>query len=222
MAPEHAEDVALAQACARGEAEALARFEARFGPLMGATAQRFGDDDFAQDIAQQVRERLLVGLGGAPRIATYTGEGPLAGYVQAVTVRLALTSVRNRRPPPSVSDDALLDLPAHGFDPELEVIRRRYLAEFKQAFSVAMAALPADSRSALRLYYLDGLELADLGRLFGWSVPTASRRLAQARRALLDGTRHCLGTTLGLALRDVDSVLRLLESRLSIDALTTD
>lgn len=225
MAAHHPEDVALAKACAQGEVEALARFEARFGPLLLATARRFGDEAFAQDVAQEVRERLLVAApGAAPRIATYGGEGPLAGYVQAATVRLALTQAARRRPasPDAASDDELLDVPSGDLDPELDVIRRRYLAEFKQAFAEAMSALPPESRAALRLYYLDGLELADLGRLFGWSVPTASRRLAQARSALLQGTRDCLGERLGLAPRDVDSVLRLLESRLSVDALPLD
>ena len=120
----------------------------------------------------------------------------------------------------ALDDDAVLELPSGADDPELAVIKQRYKVEFKQAFSAAMASLEPDARAALRLYYLDGLALADLGRLYGWSVPTASRRLASARAALLDETRAHLGERLGMSPAEVDSVLRLLESRLSAEHLS--
>lgn len=214
-------ELRLAQACAAGDGEALARFEAQYQPVILATARRFGPDDFAAEVAQLVRRRLLVADGdAAPRLAEYRGHGPLAGFVQAVTVRLALNLQKaGARHAAALGDDALLDTPAGDDDPELAAIKRRYRAEFKQAFAAAMASLDATARSALRLHYLDGLTLADLGRLYGWSVPTASRRLAAAREALLVATRRQMADTLKLTPTELDSVLRLIESRLSVDAL---
>lgn len=215
----NAEDVEWARACARGEAEALTRFEATFRPLMVATARRFGSTDFAQEVAQAVRARLLVADGArAPRIADYSGQGPLAGYVQAVTVRLALNRVTADSKQPVSGDEAVFDAPDGRDDPEVTALKTRYRAEFKQAFAAAMDALEPDLRAALRLCYLDGLSLADLGRLYGWSVPTASRRLAAAREAVLKETRAALGAKLHLTTAELDSVLRLIESRLSVDA----
>lgn len=215
-----AEDVEWARACARGEPEALTRFEAEFRPLMVATARRFGSHDFAQDVAQAVRERLLVADGDrAPRIAEYAGKGPLAGYVQAVTVRLALNRVAADSKRPVGGDEAVFDAPDGRDDPELSALKTRYRAEFKEAFAEAMEALEPDLRAALRLFYLDGLTLGDLGRLYGWSVPTASRRVATAREAVLKATRGALASRLKLTPTELDSVLRLIESRLSLDAL---
>ena len=216
----HATDVEWAQGCARGEAEALTRFEAEFRPLMVATARRFGSADFAQEVAQAVRERLLVGDGDrAPRIGDYSGQGPLAGYVQAVTVRLALNRLAAESRRPVGGDEAVFDGPDGRDDPEVVALKTRYRSEFKQAFAAAMEALEPDLRAALRLFYLDGLSLADLGRLYGWSVPTASRRLAAARAEVLKATRGALAARLKLTPAELDSVLRLIESRLSVEAL---
>lgn len=215
-------DVRLAQACARGEADALARFDADFSGPITRTARRFGSDDFAAEVAQLVRRRLLVAeAGAAPRIAEYRGRGPLLGFVQAVTVRLAINLQQSgARHATVLGDEALLELPGGGDDPELSAIKQRYRAEFKRAFTGAMAALDDGARNALRLHYLDGLALADLGRLYGWSVPTASRRLAAARQALLDATRASMAERLRLTPGELDSVLRLIESRLSVEGLS--
>ena len=219
---DRAEDLALATGCAQGDPAALARFDEAFASVIAATARRFGPEDFVQEVAQAVRQRLLVAEPNkTPRIGDYQGQGPLAGYVQAVTVRVALNRLESEaRHGAALGDEALLDLPSGDDSPELLAIKSRYRAEFKQAFAAAMAALDDASRSALRLYYLDGLALADLGRLFDWSVPTASRRLAAARASLLSGTRTFMGEKLKLAPAELDSVLRLIESRLSVEGLT--
>lgn len=217
----HDADLRLAQACAAGDADAIARFDSAYGPLIHRVARRFGDDDFAAEVTQLVRRRLLVAEDAAPRLAEYRGQGPLAGFLQAVTVRLALNLQKAAgRLTSALGDEALLDTPAGGDDPELAAIKQRYRAEFKDAFAAAMASLEDDARNALRLHYLDGLTLADLGRLYGWSVPTASRRLAAARAALLTATRAMMGARLRLTPTELDSVLRLIESRLSVDGLS--
>lgn len=215
------DEVDLAKACARGEPAALARFESTFATLIRTTARRFGDATFADEILQAVRERLLLSDGSTPpRIGTFTGDGPLAGFVQATAVRLSLNQLSaGARHALPMDEEAVLGLPSNDPDPELSVIRQRYRAEFKAAFAASMQALEPDLRTALRLYYLDGLALADLGKLFGWSVPTASRRVAAARVELLEGTRAHLGARLGLSEREVESVLRLIQSRLSADQL---
>lgn len=215
------EDLELAKGCVRGDAAALSRFEATFKPVMLATARRFGSLDFANEIAQAVRERLLVSVdGGKPRLAEYAGQGPLAGYVQAVTVRLALNRISADSRQPVLGDEVVFDTADGRDDPEVAALKSRYRQEFKLAFADAMAELPADERAALRLFYIDGLQLADIGRLYGWSVPTASRRLAATRATVLKVTRGQLSTRLKLTTAEVDSVLRLIESRLSIDKLT--
>lgn len=220
----HRDDVGLAIACTRGDRAALAAFEALCTRAVPPVVGRFGGPELVAEVTQQVRTRLLMAQDGAvSRLAGYRGQGSLARFIQAVAVRSALNLLESdgRHPPPD-GDAALIDTPAGGDDPELAAIKRRYRTEFKEAFAAAMGTLEEASRNALRLYYLDGLTLADLGSLYGWSVPTASRRLAAARAALLEATRATMKERLRLDTRELDSVLRLIESRLSTEALTPD
>jgi RNA polymerase sigma-70 factor (ECF subfamily) len=213
--------VRLAIACARGVPEALAAFEAQCVPAIVATARRFGSADFVTEVTQLVRRRLLVAESAdGPAINGYGGRGPLVRYVQAVAARTALNLLQaNKSQPPLQGDEVLLETPAGADDPELAAIKLRFRSEFKEAFAGAMAELDETSRTALRLHYLDGLTLANLGALYSWSVPTASRRLAAARESLLKATRKIMAERLRLNATELDSVLRLIESRLSVDAL---
>lgn len=217
----HLEDIELALACAARDDAALRTFEARYASVIANAVRRFGGDDFVSELTQLVRERLLLGTaGGAARIGEYAGRGSLKKFVEAVALRTALNLLEQRQRHLHVdSDDALLDLPARDADPELVLLKARYRAEFKTAFVAALETLEPDVRAALRQYYLDQLGLAELSKLYGWTVSTASRRLATARDALLDGTRKQLARQLELSPRDVESVLRLIASQLSVDGL---
>jgi len=217
----HQDEIELAQACGRGAPEALAQFDRTYAPLIATTARRFGPDDFVSEVKQLVLRRLLVAEDTPPRILEYRGAGPLGGFVQAVTVRLALNLKKSSaQHEGTVGDEAMLETPSGNDDPELAAIKRRYRVEFKQAFADAMAGLDDESRNGLRLHYLDGITLGDIGRLHGWSVPTASRRLAAARATLMTSTLALMKERLSLTPAELDSVLRLIESRLSIDGLT--
>jgi len=209
-------ELALTCACARGDPRALAVFEAEFLPWARQAASRFGDSAFVDEVCQQLRRRLLVAEGGrAPRIGDYRGRGALDLYVKAVAVRLALNALPPAERAVQLSDEALLDVPAPAEDPELAVMKLTYRGEFKQAFTGAVRALDEEARTVLRLYYLDGLGLAEVARLYGWSVPTASRRLASARAQVAAQTRALLGAQLKLSPTELDSLLRLIDSELS-------
>lgn len=215
------DDLRLAIACARGDPRALAHFDEQHTPVVVAVARGFGGGDFVTEVCQLVRQRLLLGEPGrAPRIGEYLGQGSLKKFVRAVAVRTSLNLLEaGARYAPMVSDDLLLETPAGQDDPELATIKLRYREEFKEAFAAAMAALDEASRNALRLHYLDGLTLAEVGGLYGWSVPTACRRIAAARARLLTATRELMGERLRLSPTELDSVLRLIESRLSLVGL---
>jgi hypothetical protein len=56
---------------------------------------------------------------------------------------------------------------------------------------------------------------SELGRLYGFSVPTASFRLAGARAAVAAATRERLSERLSLSPQELESELRLIDSHLS-------
>jgi len=213
---ERAAELYLACACTRGDAAAMKAFEAKYFGDVAAAVARLGAVD---DVKQELRRRLFVGVdGGKPKLAEYKGRGGLDRWVRAVATRVALNLKRGEHDSrkAALEDDDLLGAPLGSEDPELAHMKSLYRGEFKKAFSDAMASLEADGQNWLRLYYLDGLGLAELSGLFRVSVPTASRRLAKAREDALEATRKLLRERLSVSKTELESIMRLIQSRLTI------
>jgi RNA polymerase sigma-70 factor (ECF subfamily) len=68
----------------------------------------------------------------------------------------------------------------------------------------------------MRQQCLDGLSIDDLGGLHGVHRATAARWLQKARETLLKETKKNLMKRLGISLAEVDSILRILQSRLDL------
>ena len=214
---EHTGDLFLASACLRGDAKAIAAFEAHFLSQVPAFIARIENEpEFVGDIVQAVREKLLLAAPGArPRLADYTGQGPLGAWLRVVAVHTALDGKRSRprEVPRSEIPDSLLPPTS---DPELDYLRLRYAADFRAAFQEALAGLEPKSRTVLRLHVLDGLNIQRIGTIYGTHRATVARWIADARAALLDRTRRILCERLSLAPGEVESVLRLVGDDLDV------
>lgn len=213
--PEHEDDLRLAWAAAHGDATAIARVDALLVELGPAVRRVDPAPAFADEVRQATRVRLLVGDGGAPRIAAYAGRGPLRAWLQVAAARIALDLKRGRRDA-AVPDDVLGELVAREPDPELRHLGALYRAEFREALSAALAALPERARAVLRLHHVDGMRLAEIGRLYQVHESTASRWAAQAAAAVADDARARLIARLALSPSEVDSIGRLVRSQLDL------
>ncbi|MCP3143901.1 sigma-70 family RNA polymerase sigma factor [Pyxidicoccus xibeiensis] len=211
-------DVYLARAAADGLPSALKAFEARFLPEVDAAVARLKLPATGLDeVRQLLRQRMLVGSADAPaRLAAYPGTGPLSGWVRAAALWLALDWQRQRSGQTQAEDGDLSMLVAPGDDPELAYLKTTYRAEFNASFSSALAALEPRQRNFLRLKYLDGLSIDQLGALYGVHRSTAARWVVGAQEALLQETRKLLTERLRLTRSQLDSVLRLISSQLDV------
>nr|HEX4313367.1 sigma factor-like helix-turn-helix DNA-binding protein [Kofleriaceae bacterium] len=223
----HATDLYLACACLAGQHEALVAFERAFMAPVDTFVRRYdASPAFVDEVRQILRERFFVWTAGAPpRIASYTGQGALGAWVRVAAVRVALRLVERAQAPlgsPVASDAgdsgaAAGDGELVGGEPELDYIRVRYRDAFAGALAAAIASLPADDRTLLRLHFAEGLTIDRLAPLFDIHRATAARRLAQARERLHAETRSQLETRLGVTGRELDSLLAVVRSRLELD-----
>lgn len=212
-------DLYLACACACGVAGAVDAFERRYMPVVEAAAARTGAGDLADEIKQVVREILFVGGGNArPAIEQFSGRGNLHSWVRVIATREALRLQRRQRSRREVQDEALYQIlaPADEVDPETAYLKARYRAEFRRAFLAAVADLPRRERTALRLHVLDGLSIDEIAPAYRVHRSTAARWLTRARELLLAGTRARLMQELGVGDRELDSILRLIQSNLDV------
>jgi RNA polymerase sigma-70 factor (ECF subfamily) len=218
---DRSEELALVAACVRGDAAALDVLDRRYlRELVEPLRAVHPSPAFADEVVQLVRHKLLVGEdGAAPRLAAYAGTGPLGAWLRIVALRIAVDLRRkNWRELPA--DDGLARFAATAGTPQQELARAEHAAALREALSVAFAVQPSRARALFRYYYVDGVGVEALGKLFRVHASTVSRWLATAREEILAETRRRLASQLAIAESEVESMLYLSGSlELSIDSL---
>ncbi|MBX3228643.1 MAG: sigma-70 family RNA polymerase sigma factor [Labilithrix sp.] len=214
-----APDLWLAFHAGRGVAAAVAALDAScFADLHVVLRARRADPAEAEEVVQRLRHRLLVAEPGQPsRILTYGGRGELRAWVRVAAVR-AWLNLKREKPPGAASaesaEDALVTEAAG--DLELELLKGKYRETFRRVFLEAVDALAPSTRLLLKLHYLDRLSMEEVGKVLGVHRLTVLRRLERARLELSEGTKERLETELRLAPTEVESLLRLIQSRLDV------
>ena len=200
-----------------GAAPALAAFERGcLAPLAGALGRLAVPGTDADDLAQLVRARLLApDAQGRRRINDYAGVGSLRRWVRTTAVRLALNAGRgSRRSPPTTT--SLAGRLHDERDGELAFLKDQYRPAFAAALRESLATLAAADQLLLRQRYVDASASRSSAALSGVHRATALRRLERARIALLADLRARLWARLRLEGRELESLLRLVASRLEV------
>jgi RNA polymerase sigma-70 factor (ECF subfamily) len=213
----HAADLYLACALATGDEKAVAVAEAELIPAARQSAGRIdGTRAFVDEVAQIVRDRLLVGEAGTgPAIRQYRGSGPLARWVRVVATRVALDLKRRDARVAEDGDGELERIPAPS-DPELEYVWRTCADQYKAALADAFAALSQRDRNLMRQRYVDDLNIDALGRLHRVHPATAFRWLKKVEEQLATATRKALMERLAITESQVESMERMVASQLQI------
>ncbi|HEX2571765.1 MAG TPA: sigma-70 family RNA polymerase sigma factor [Polyangia bacterium] len=212
-------DLYLACACAQAVPAALLAFERHYLaqlPVMLAHLRQ--SPEAIDDVCQQLRTKFLVRTPEAPpKITDYSGRGSLISWIRVIATRAALYMLRSVKEAPEDPVATICEaLPMSGADPEIELIKRSYRREFRQAVTDAFAALSDQDRNLLRLYAVDRLSTSEISLLFQVNQSTVSRWLTTARQRVYDETRTLLRRRLGLSSDEFESFIRVVNSQLDI------
>jgi RNA polymerase sigma-70 factor len=214
------EDFYLACAALKGVPGAVKEVEAILAAQFRALGHFRLPAATLEDIRAQLMGSLVVSAPDAPaRLERYAGRGALGGWLRVTATREVLNWLKARQREPVDDDEAMLgsiESPAEA--PELQHLKERYRGEFSSAFRRAIQALEVRQRNMLRQHYLDELSLEELAALYKVHRATAARWLASARTTLLEKTRDQISQALGLNRLEVDSLMRLVQSRLDLSA----
>jgi len=209
-------DLWLTTACAAGDPRALALFDAQFiAPLARVLRATGLEPDQIDEVHQELRRKLLVADGEAPRIADYSGRADLRTWIRTSAIRTSIDLIRRRRDLP-VEDEELAVLTALSDDPELAHMKDRYRDELKTAIAEAIAQLAPRDRLLLKYHYIDGFSIDRIGTLYAVHRATAARWLGTAREELSARAHKLLGAKLGVTASQLRSIARLVESQLDL------
>jgi RNA polymerase sigma-70 factor (ECF subfamily) len=213
-------DAALALACGRGDKAALSAFDAIVADVVpGALAHMKLSADRVDEVAQRVRERLLVPTeDGPPRIARYAARGAIRGLVAVVAARIAIETTRSdKRERPG---DEPADVPGDAVSPELALVKEEYRAAFRGAFARAVGEIDAHDRNLLRLHLASGVTLPELAKMYGVDRATIVRRLARIREAIFNTTKRTLKAELRIDEREFESLLGIVRSKMDVSVMS--
>jgi RNA polymerase sigma-70 factor (ECF subfamily) len=209
-------DLYLACAAERRRPGAVTAFEEAFIRRVGQFVRGIdGATTFVADVTQALRIKLFVGSDGCGKLSRYSGRGALESWVRAVAVRTAYdlrrTEEHKRR-----EDECALDMLAGSDDPEFDLLWQRYHVEFRAALEAALAGLPGRDRTLLRLYVIERLPAAQIGKVYRVHETTVLRWIAQAREGVVERVRAGLLRTLRLTNGEFEELLAMMRSRLDI------
>jgi RNA polymerase sigma-70 factor (ECF subfamily) len=213
----YAEDLALGLACVDNVPGALSQVDRLCGAAVDAAVARIDrSPELRDEVRQTLWQRLFVGTPGqAPRILSYAGRGPLAGWVAVAAQRIALdlrrAAIRVAGGDPAV--DEVLPADHH---PEVDYLRNRYKSEFEEAVRDALAALPDRDRLLLRLTTVSGLSHEQIATIYKVNQSTVSRWIAKARADVLEATQRSVCEKLGVQRDEFMSLAGLLVSRIDL------
>ncbi|HEY4178116.1 MAG TPA: hypothetical protein VGM90_14815 [Kofleriaceae bacterium] len=213
---ERAADLYVACACATGAPNAAESFLERYAAHIATYLGRLGSDrDLVDEVRQVVLVRCLLGDGDKlPAITSYSGRGSLEGWVRATAVREALALRRDRGRHVDLDESPAETASAE--DHELPFMVGHYREPVLRAFSTAVAALPREHRTLLRLHYVYAVTTADLAQMFRVSRATLVRRITEARDGLFALLQSALFGQAGVPPEDCESVLRLVKSQVDL------
>jgi RNA polymerase sigma-70 factor (ECF subfamily) len=212
-------DVYLAAACLANIDAALARFDREIVASARGTVQAIdANPGFVDDALQRLRTNLLVGDDAQPRLAMYAGRGPLRAWVGVVAARTALMLRRAQPRDVLVDEDDWTETltTISTSNPELELLKRQYTAAFARAFRDAVAQLEPRQRAALRMSFVDGLSIDEIGEIYGVHRATTARWISRACDALFDTTRALLAERLELSQTELDRMTSLVRSQIDV------
>ncbi|HEY2745113.1 MAG TPA: sigma-70 family RNA polymerase sigma factor [Polyangia bacterium] len=173
-APGRDAELALVEACRRGEREAQHAFYEKYRRRVFSLIARIVGPQDAEELVQEVFLRAYRGL------EKFRGDAQLSTWMYRLAVNAALsyatrTQARARR---DLGEEALMALPAEdapATDPRL-----------RARLEKALGDLPAGYRAVLVLHDVEGLQHEEIAQILGCRVGTSKSQLHKARAKMRD------------------------------------
>lgn len=168
------DDGQLVERCLRGDANAFDALVERYRDRVFSLAFRIlGEARAAEDATQEAWLRAYT------RLPLYDPAQPFATWLLCLTARVCLNARRDQRTEQRYLEQAAK---AHPLAPTLE--ERLYEREQRRTLQRLLMRLPKEQRTAVLLYYYEGLPVAEVARTLDAPEGTVKTWLYRARESL--------------------------------------
>lgn len=196
-----ADDLCLIMACERGDEKAWEDLLANFDSTVKSAARKIaaGAED-ADDLASSIWAELYGLRQDADgvrksKLGYYSGRGSLAGWLRAVVSQMAVDQFRKQSRLVQIEEPREFEklaeessnhsgndhVVSHAKSPEELLTDKETAGDVTEALQTAVAALEAEDKLILKMYYFDDLKLKDIAAVFGYHEATASRKLVRVQ-----------------------------------------
>lgn len=180
-------ELVLARACALGNEPAWEAFlieyrEMLYSAAYGITKQDGVGRELADSLYAELFGMSARGEQRQSKLASYTGRGSLAGWLRSVLAQRYVDEYRKARRLVNIEDQDTDLLAATPEAPTIEEDAQR--EALGESVGEVLTQLAAQDRFLLHSYYLDGRNLAEIGKLLGVHESTISRRLKRLGQTL--------------------------------------
>ncbi len=179
----HFKDLALAQACSRGNSVAWERFTRQYQPKLYTWALVISRN---HDVARELSDNILGDLfASSSRLQSYSGRGSLEGWLKAILSRTYVDRYRAQKSFVSLNEGlAALGVAA------TQDSTVRYPAEFTRlenlhrAIKNAFLERTPEQQFLLAAHFFDNWTLAQIAKRMGVHESTVSRRMNKTLKEL--------------------------------------
>jgi RNA polymerase sigma-70 factor (ECF subfamily) len=207
-------DLFLACACSHRDAVAISVLEhLYFASEVDAPSRRSGRIA-PEEMRQRVRAKLFV--GPSPKIASYGGRSSLRTWLRAVIGRLVIDAIRECPRDVPTPEVAFSGMACASDDPDVRLVKHTYQEALEAAFVHAADRLSPRDKNLLRYGLSEGLNIDQIGRIYGVHRVTAARWLQQARASFVEHVQVVVMERLKMSESEFGSVLRLVLSQIDV------
>ncbi|MBQ5751097.1 MAG: RNA polymerase sigma factor [Bacteroidaceae bacterium] len=161
-------ELKLIKACLRNERAAQRELYDRYAPLMMAIAMRYmGNIDTAQDVVQDAFIKIFESL------SQYTAKGSLEGWIQRITVNVALEYLRHTDWSNSLDCDEVVQMPTTSLTP----IEKMSADELM----TIIASLPSGFRTVFNMYAIEGYSHKEISQKLHIQESTSRSQYIRAK-----------------------------------------
>ncbi len=182
-----------------------------------ASAKTTASADQLAEVTAMLARTLFVDEPDRPAaLRNYSGRGDLKSYLRVIATRELVRVVNRGRREVGIDDETLIDRLVPASDPELSILRAKYREVVDDAMRAALKTLEERERALLCYAFIEGMTVEEVGRIYNVHKATAARWIAAAREQLGVKIRDALAERLKISVDEVDSIVRLVQSRIDV------